>query len=108
MSLAGTTARMLARFGRGMVLQRRIGKTEAFTSATRLGKESAYKPTELVGLVQQGDLKVIIGPDLGAIAAPLKKPDRILIDGIAYTIQGAIPRYAGAVVDGYELWVRGG
>jgi len=106
-SLAGVTSRMLARHGRPMVLQRRVGKTEAFTSVTVLGKESAYKPTELVGLVQQGDLKVIIGPDLGAIAAPLKKPDQMLIDGRLHTIQGATPRYAGAAVDGYELWVRG-
>ncbi|MDB5415099.1 MAG: 38, APCd [Rubritepida sp.] len=107
MSLAGVTSRMLASHGRPIVLQRRIGKTDAFTSATVQGKESAYKPNELVGLVQQGDLKVVIGPDLGAVAAPLRKPDRILIDDRAFTIQGATPRYAGAAIDGYELWVRG-
>lgn len=105
--LAGITARQLRAKGRPMVLHRRIGKTDAFTAATVQGFASAYKPQELVGLVQQGDLKVVIGPDLGEIAAPPKKPDQILIDGRAYTIQGAAARYVGAAIDGYELWVRG-
>ena len=106
--LAGVTSRMLARYGRPMVLQRRVGKTDAFTSITRFGKDSAYRPQDLIGLVKQGDLKVIIGPDLGAITSPLKTPDQILIDGRAYTIQGATPRHVGTMLDGYELWVRGG
>nr|WP_314074428.1 hypothetical protein [uncultured Roseococcus sp.] len=106
-ALAGVTARMLARYGRPMELRRRAGKSEELISVERRGKDSAYKPTELVGLVQQGDLKVVIGPDLGPITAPLKKPDQILIDGRPYTIQGAIARYVGSAIDGYELWVRG-
>jgi hypothetical protein len=107
MSLSAVTDRQLRAKGRPMVLQRRIGKTETFTSVTVMGLASAYRPQDLVGLVQQGDLKVIIGPDLGAISAPIKKPDQVLIDGRPYTIQGAAPRHVGAAIDGYELWVRG-
>lgn len=91
-----------------MVLKRQIGTTTTYTEATIRGFASAYRPQDLVGLVKQGDLKVVIGPSLGAIAPPLKKPDRIVIDGRAYVIEGATPRYVGTAIDGHELWVRGG
>ena len=108
MSLANATARQLAAKGRPMTLRRRTGTTSAFTEATVQGYPSAYRPEQLTGLVKQGDLKVIIGPDLGAITAPIKAPDMIVIDGRSYAVQGATARMVGDAIAGYELWVRGG
>lgn len=108
MSLADIPARLLARNGRAMTLRRRIGTGGTFTEATVQGYAGAYKPDEITGLARQGDLKVVIGPDTGAVTAPLKAPDAIVFDGRTYAIQGATARMVGDVVAGHELWVRGG
>lgn len=98
----------LAQYGRPMTLRRRVGTGNTFTEATVQGYASAYRPEHLTGLVRQGDLKVVIGPDTGAITAPIKGPDALVIDGRTYAVQGATPRMVGATLAGYELWVRGG
>ena len=108
MSLASAVSDMLARNGRAMTLKRRVGTSAAFTEASVTGYASAYRPEQITGLVRQGDLKVVIGPDTGAVAAPLKAPDMIVIDGRSYAVQGATARMVGDAIAGYELWVRGG
>lgn len=108
MTLPDATTRMLARTGRAMTLKRRIGTGATFTEATVQGFASAYRPEHLTGLVRQGDLKVVIGPDTGAVTAPIKAPDMLVVDGRSYAVQGATARMVGDAIAGYELWVRGG
>ena len=108
MSLAKAFLGVLARNGRTMTLRRRVGTSTAFTEVSVTGYATAYRPEQLTGLVKQGDQKIIIGPDLGAITAPIKAPDMVLMDGRSYAVQGATPRMVAGVVVGYEIWVRGG
>lgn len=108
MSLARAFRGVLARNGRTMTLRRRVGTSATFTEASVTGYATAYRPEQLAGLVKQGDQKIVIGPALGAIAAPLKAPDMIVLDGRSYAIQGATPRMVAGVVVGYEIWARGG
>lgn len=107
MSLAATTARMLARNGRPMTLRRRVGVTAAFTDATVQGFMVAFNPTEVAGLVQQGDARVTIGPDAGDLTAP-RENDVLSIDGKAWRVMGAQALYVGVTLAGWRLWARGG
>lgn len=107
MSLANTAARMLARNGRPMTLRRRTGTTAAFTDAAVQGFMVSFNPTEVAGLVQQGDARVTIGPDVGDLTAP-RENDVLAIDGKAWRVMGAQALYVGATLAGWKLWVRGG
>lgn len=109
MSLAGTVTRMLARNGRPMTLRRRVGTALAtFNSATVQGFLVSFAPQEVIGLVQQGDARVTISPDVGATLAAPRENDVLLVDGKAWRVMGAHALYAGTTLAGWRLWVRGG
>ena len=108
MSLAGVSGRMLTRHGRAMTLRRIVGTGPTYTEATVLGHLTSYRPNEIVGLIKQGDARATIGPALGAIAAPPRTADSLVVDGRTWAVQGAVPRYVGTMLVGYELHVRGG
>lgn len=108
MSLTTATTSLLTHLGRPMTLRRRVGTSATFTDAVVQGYATTYRPDEVAGLVRQGDMKVVIGPDTGAVSAPIKAPDMLVMDGRTYAVQGATPRMVAGVVSGYELWVRGG
>jgi hypothetical protein len=110
-SLAGVTARMLARQGRAMTLRRRVGMSSAFTDIGLLGRIRDVRPDELTGGVKQGDAMVVIeaAPVLAASGfAPPRKGDFIVADGRTWAVEGCETRFVGAAVDGYELHLRGG
>lgn len=107
MSLAGVTSRMLARHGSMMTLRRRVGTSAAFTSVDRLGKRVAFNPDEIQGALQQGDCRVTIGPDTGALGE-VRRNDIVVDDGQEWLVMGCSKIKAGAQLDGYRLWVRGG
>lgn len=105
-AFAAARRRLLARRGRPMTLTRLNGP-----AVTVLGHARDYRPEELVGGIQQGDLRVEIGADEVAAAgwpAPPRKMDRLTVDGRTYTVQGASAVQDGATLAGWSLWVRGG
>lgn len=111
MSLAGVTARMLARYGRTIMLRRRVGMSSAFTDIALLGRIRDVRPDELVGGVKQGDAKVVVeaAPVLAAAGfAPPRKGDFIVAEGRTWAVEGCETRFIATGVDGYELHLRGG
>lgn len=61
MSAYDRFAASLRRAGRQMSLKRRVGtSTTVFVEATVYGKARFYQPTELIGLVKQGDRRIRI------------------------------------------------
>lgn len=101
MSLAATTARMLARNGRPMTLRRRVGITAAFTDTTVQGFMVSFSPAEVIGLVQMGDARVTIG----ANASP-EANDLLVVDAQDWRVMGAHALYVGTTIAGWRLWVR--
>jgi hypothetical protein len=109
MSIARSVSRMLARNGRPMTLRRRVGTAlTTFNSATVTGFLVSFAPQEVVGLVQQGDARVTITPNVGTTLSAPRENDSLLVDGKAWRVMGAQPLYAGATLTGWRLWVRGG
>lgn len=106
MSAYDRFAASLRRAGRQMSLKRRVGTTSAFTECTVYGHSRFYQPTELIGLVAQGDRRVRIAQkDIAAASwpGPPKKGD--FLDGGA--VQGAEPLYEAETLVGFVCWVRG-
>lgn len=106
-ALAGVTARMLARVGRPMVLKRRQGTSDTFATVTVQGYLVAFAPGEITGEVRQGDARITIGPNAGALGA-IRTGDFVAVDGAEWAVLGVSPRHVGPAVAGYALWVRGG
>lgn len=105
-ALADARRRMLALRGRPMVLRR-----GNLPDLTVQGFARDYRPEELAGGIQQGDLRVEIGQDEIRAAgwpAPPIKPDRLVLDGRTYAVMGARIVLDGQEVAGWTLWVRGG
>jgi hypothetical protein len=100
---------MLARNGRPMTLRRRVGTALAtFNSAAVTGFMVSFAPQEVAGLVQQGDARVTITPDVGTRLAAPRENDSLVVDGKAWRVMGAQALYAGATLAGWRLWLRGG
>lgn len=106
--LRGVTGRLLAAYGRPMTYQRRTAPDGRWQAVEVRGRLRAYRPQEIAGLLQQGDAEVVIGPRIAPITGDPMANDRIIIDGAAWAVMGATPRYVGATVDGWTLHVRGG
>ena len=108
MSIPRAVLRVVSRNGRPMTLRRRVGTAlTTFTSVAVTGFLVSYSAGEVVGLIQQGDARVTIGPDVGTLTAP-RDNDSLLIDGKPWRVMGAQPLYHGAALAGWRLWVRGG
>jgi hypothetical protein len=109
-AIADARRRQLARRGRPMTLSRLV-TDGAPVAVTPTGYARDYRPEELVGGIMQGDIRVEIGADEIAAAAwpaPPRKPDRLVVDGRTYTVQGATAVYDGPTLAGWSLWARGG
>jgi hypothetical protein len=107
MSLSSVIDRQLRTKGRPMVLKRRVGTGTTFTSATVRGFLVAFSPQDITGEVRQGDARVTIGSDTGALGV-VRANDILTIDGQDWQVLGATPRHVGATLAGYTVWVRGG
>lgn len=108
MSVATSVGRMVARNGRPMTLRRRVGTGSTFTTADVTGFMVSFSPQEVAGLVQQGDARVTITPNVGTTLAAPRENDSLLVDGKAWRVMGAQALYAGTTLAGWRLWVRGG
>lgn len=103
--------RQLAAHGESVTL-RRINATPPNTEQPLTARVVAYRPEELTGAIQQGDLRVVfLAEDIGSFPLPLRErsSDKLVIDGIETTIQAVdtmTRRIAGTTV-AYELRVRG-
>jgi hypothetical protein len=99
--------RQIAGKGRPMAL-RRIGEPDL----PLIGFLRDYQPQELLGGVQQGDVRVeILAEEIAAAGwtTPPAKPDRLVVDGRSYAIQAAArPVHEGADLIGWSIWARGG
>ncbi|UPY35500.1 hypothetical protein [Sediminicoccus sp. KRV36] len=108
MSLPDAVPRMLARNGRPMALRRRTGTAlSTFTETAVTGFVVAFNPSEIIGLIQQGDSRATIGADVGTLTAPAAN-DLLQVDGTAWRVMGSHPLVVGSTVVGYRLWLRGG
>lgn len=101
----------LKRYGRTMMLRRRIGSTAAFQDVSVKGISRGFKPDELVGALQQGDRQITISnSELAAQSAfvgPPRKGDFITVDGVNTAVQGSEPKYLGNIILAHVVWVRG-
>lgn len=91
-----------------MVLRRQATPTSP--TVTVSGYPRAYSPGELLGGVQQGDVRIeILNDEIAAASwpAPPRNPDRVVMDSRTYTVIGAFPIFEGTAVIGWSLWVRG-
>lgn len=106
MTPAAKIAAALAKYGRPLLLRRRVGTTSAYTDVTVAGVSQGYAPHELVGGIIQGDRKITIS-NAEILAAswpgPPKKGD--VLDGGA--VQGCETKYLGATVLAHVCQVRG-
>lgn len=105
MTPAGFRA-FIAKYGRAMVLKRRVGTTSAFTECTVNGAGQQYSPDQLVGGITQGDRRIRIAQsdiDAASWPGPPRKGD--FLDGAA--VQGVEPLYWGDDLVGFQVWVRG-
>ena len=95
-----------------MLLRRLVANSNplAFVDVTLQGFARSYNPEELVGGVMQGDQQVATLNDEIAAAAwpgPPARGDRLVIDGHATVLQGAMALFEGARLIGWNLWTRG-
>lgn len=106
---AASRRRLIARFGRPMVLSRPNDAAPPAPLAVT-GTLSSYAPERIAPPKRQGDAEIQLGADeLAGAARP--KPDLgtwVLVDGVTWAVQGANPVYDGAALIGWALWVRGG
>jgi hypothetical protein len=107
MSISRSVLRIISRNGRPMTLRRRIGTTGTFTTASVKGFMVSFSPSEISGLVQQGDARVTIAADVAALVSP-RENDTVLVDGKAWRVMGFQPLYHAYALSGWRLWVRGG
>jgi hypothetical protein len=108
--LAGTPARMLARYGRPMTLRRRTGSTTSFTEAAANGVLHQFSPEELSGDILHGDARIILdaAPVIAADLDPPRKGDHVVADGRTWQVLGAMVGIVRESPCAYELHVRGG
>jgi len=111
-----------ARIGEPVTIRRYSGKGTAravSAEAVAVARVTGYEPKDIVGAIQQGDRKVILLNDPGAVVPtgkaalsmllPLTSDDRLIIRGREVAILGAddsTRRVAGELV-AIELQVRG-
>lgn len=104
--------RLIARHGRPMTIRRQTGVNPVVFSAVEVAAAvTAFRPEQLIGGVQQGDMRAEILNDEIADAAwpgPPRAKDSLLVDGKAWQIVGATPVFDGALCIGHALWIRGG
>ncbi|MEO0036688.1 MAG: Azospirillum phage Cd [Pseudomonadota bacterium] len=103
---AAKIAAALSKYGRPMLLRRRVGTSSIWTEVTVAGVSQGYAPQELVGGVVQGDRKITISNAEILTASwpgPPKKGD--VLDGGA--VQGCETKYLGITVLVHVCQVRG-
>lgn len=111
MSAAAKVAVALAKYGRDMVLRRRVGTTAVFVDITVKGVAQGFRPDQLQAGVMQGDRTVTMSnAEIEATGwpGPPRKGDLLLIDGQQTAVQGCETKYLGGAVLAHVLWVRGG
>ncbi len=106
MSLLRVTENLLARRGRPMVLRRRIGTGGTFQQVTLRGTLSGYTGTSDQGGLMQGDATAVLDAATGALGSP-KRGDLLVDTGRTWAVQGAVPRYVGERLVGWDVHVRG-
>jgi hypothetical protein len=101
----------LKKYGRQMLLRRRIGTTSSYQDVTVTGITKGYRPAELMGGLQQGDRYVRISnaeiAAQGVYIGPPRKGDFVVIDGASTAVQGVETERLSAEVLIHTLWVRG-
>lgn len=109
--VAATYRRMLGDF-ETIQIRRMTSGSPGFVDYSCLARVTEYGPDQLVGMVQQGDLKVIaLHADLVAAGFPLpiREADFVRFNSKSYAIQkvDGNSRRVGGVTIAYELIARG-
>lgn len=111
MSAGTKIAAALRKYGRPMLLRRRIGTTAAYQDVNVTGISKGYKPAELMGGLQQGDRYITISnAEIAAqsvFVGPPKKGDLVTLDGASVAVQGVETQRLGLEILAHILWVRG-
>lgn len=95
---------------RGETVTLRRNAIAPFVDVALRARVNGFAPKELVADVMQGDRGVVIGNAEILAAAwpgPPKRGDRLLIDGLPFTIAAVDTRKIGDEVAGHWLVVRG-
>jgi len=103
---AGAIARLddaLSRRGQTVVVRRASGPADA----TVIGNVRGFKPAELVGGIAQGDISVVLSPTGLADFLPLKRNDKVLVDGGVKNVEMAENIKIKDVIVRINLQVRG-
>lgn len=107
-----TRRRMLARYGRPMILQRHNPPSGAAPADLTLqGFMYPFAAEKIAAPIRQGDANAAILNDEIAAAGwpgPPGNGDWLVVDGVSYQIVGADPLYDGATLIGFNMWIRGG
>jgi hypothetical protein len=108
MGLSSIPARLLTRHGRAMTLRRRTGTSESFTEVTIYGFAVSYSAQDIAGHIQQGDARVTLAPNAGALTAP-RDGDFLVIDGAHWAFVGPPEAvYVGSDLSAWRAHIRGG
>jgi hypothetical protein len=104
--------RMIRTRGRLVQLQRQArGSTSIEHQADLLGFPHAPGAADFTAGVQQGDLVVeTLDDELQAYGWPdqPRSRDKLLLDGLTYTVANAFPIFDAALRIGWRIWVKGG
>lgn len=105
---------MLTEVGEIVTVRRYSGSGEnrPYFDASVLARVVDYEPRELVGLIAQGDRKLILLADdlvQAQFVLPIQKDDKVVVRGKELNIQGADDntRRVKGILIAYELQVRG-
>lgn len=103
---AGAIARLddaLKRRGQTVTVRRLSGPADLQVLANVRG----YKPSELVGGIAQGDTSIVLSPTGLAAFVPLKRGDKIVIDGALKNVEAANNIKMANILVRINLQVRG-
>lgn len=111
MNAGAKIASALRKYGRPMLLRRRIGTTATYQDVSVTGISKGYRPAELLGGLQQGDRYVVISnAEIAAqsvFAGPPRKGDLVTLDGASVAVQGVETQRLSVDTLAHILWVRG-
>ncbi len=113
MSVAGSIAGALQRFGRPMVLRRLAtgpGGLQIPLDVTVFGRTKNFAPHELVGGISQGDSEITItNAEIAAAQwpGPPKRGDKIVVDERTRNVESVEAKFLGSETLVYVCQVRG-
>lgn len=110
--LLAARRRRIRRHGRPAELRRLArGSTTVSHSVTLLAAPHGFSADQMAAGVRQGDQQLeTLDDEMQAARWPgrPKAPDKVVFDGLEWTVVDATPVHDGALRIGWRIWIRGG